>query len=237
MSTELKRHLDSLGYSHPPVDEEFRRFMASSTNTWDTPDAHTRFARAFLQDSLSRRTQRRGHIRHGHRPRGGRLSPGSSSDTWGDTPREPGGEELGTTLLRKAEVQTTTAAEYAARVKDSYSHGTYRCGPLLQLSFDLLERCPFLALTLPWGPLCSLGLAQRNVSDDGPILWVRPGEQMIPTGELGPTPKKKRNTGAAELQSLYGSRTNERRETLFEDRTHCHADHVVLVPRGRPLQP
>ena len=37
-------------------------------------------------------------------------------------------------LLRKAEVQTTTAAEYAARVKESYSHGTYRCGPLLQLS-------------------------------------------------------------------------------------------------------
>ena len=58
---------------------------------------------------------------------------------------------------------------------------------------DLLERCPFLALTLPWGPLCSLGLAQRNVSDDGPILWVRPGEQMIPTGELGPTPRKKKN--------------------------------------------
>ena len=66
--------------------------------------------------------------------------------------------------------------------------------PTSPSSPDLLERCPFLALTLPWGPLCSLGLAQRNVSDDGPILWVRPGEQMIPTGELGPTPKKKRNT-------------------------------------------
>eukprot|EP00731_Ephydatia_muelleri_P037601 Em0518g1a len=107
-------------------------------------------------------------------------------------------------LLRKAEVQTT-------------------------MLLNLLERCPFLALTLPWGPLCSLGLAhaQRERRWSHPVgCW--PGEQMIPTGELGPTPKKKRNTGAAELQSLYGSRTNERRETLFEDRTHCHADHVVF---------
>lgn len=31
----------------------------------------------------------------------------------------------------------------------------------------------------------------------------------------------------SELQSLlYGPRTNEKRETLFEDRTRCHADHV-----------
>ena len=37
-------------------------------------------------------------------------------------------------LLRKAEVETTTTAAYAAKVKESYSHGTYRCGPLLQLS-------------------------------------------------------------------------------------------------------
>ena len=33
--------------------------------------------------------------------------------------------------------------------------------------------------------------------------------------------------GTAELQSLlYGPRMNEKRETLFEDRTRCHADHV-----------
>ena len=31
----------------------------------------------------------------------------------------------------------------------------------------------------------------------------------------------------SELQSLlYGPRMTEKRETLFEDRTHCHADHV-----------
>ena len=32
---------------------------------------------------------------------------------------------------------------------------------------------------------------------------------------------------ASELESLlYGPRMNEKRETLFEDRTHSHADHV-----------
>lgn len=33
--------------------------------------------------------------------------------------------------------------------------------------------------------------------------------------------------GTSELQSLlYGPRMNEKRETLFEDRTHCHADYI-----------
>lgn len=61
---------------------------------------------------------------------------------------------------------------------------------ILQIS-DMLEECPFLRMTLPWGSLSSLRLAQRNESDDGPILWVRPGEQLIPTAEIGLTPNKR----------------------------------------------
>ena len=56
---------------------------------------------------------------------------------------------------------------------------------------DMLEECPFLRLTLPWGPLSSLQLPQRSKSDDGPIMWVRPGEQLIPTAEIGLTPNKR----------------------------------------------
>ena len=56
----------------------------------------------------------------------------------------------------------------------------------------MLEESPFLRLTLPWGSLSSLKLSHRNQSDDGPILWVRPGEQLIPTAEIGLTPRKKR---------------------------------------------
>ena len=50
-----------------------------------------------------------------------------------------------------------------------------------------------MRLTTPWGPLCSLNLTDRQLSDDGPILWVRPGEQMIASGEsLTNTPRKKK---------------------------------------------
>ena len=56
---------------------------------------------------------------------------------------------------------------------------------------DLLEESPFLSKTLPWGPMSVLVMSDRSKSDDGPILWVRPGEQLIPTAEM-PTPHKKR---------------------------------------------
>ena len=36
--------------------------------------------------------------------------------------------------LRKNEIETVKMDEYGQRVEGSYSHGTFRCGPLLQLS-------------------------------------------------------------------------------------------------------
>ena len=36
--------------------------------------------------------------------------------------------------LRKNEIETVKMGEYGERVEESYSHGTFRCGPLLQLS-------------------------------------------------------------------------------------------------------
>ena len=36
--------------------------------------------------------------------------------------------------LRNAEIETTTFAEYCQRVQESYGNGTFRCGPLLQVS-------------------------------------------------------------------------------------------------------
>lgn len=36
--------------------------------------------------------------------------------------------------LRKNEIETVKMGEYGQRVEGSYSHGTFRCGPLLQLS-------------------------------------------------------------------------------------------------------
>lgn len=91
---------------------------------------------------------------------------------------------------------------------------------------DMLEESPFLKMTLPWGTLSSLRLQCRSQSDDGPIMWVRPGEQMIPTADMPKSPFKRRRS-MNEIKNLqYLPRTSEPREVLFEDRTRAHADHV-----------
>ncbi|XP_025933052.1 putative homeodomain transcription factor 1 isoform X4 [Apteryx rowi] len=128
------------------------------------------------------------------------------------------------------------------KVNRTYCCGTYRAGPMRQISLvgavdeevgdyfpeflDMLEESPFLRMTLPWGTLSSLRLQCRSQSDDGPIMWVRPGEQMIPTADMPKSPFKRRRS-MNEIKNLqYLPRTSEPREVLFEDRTRAHADHV-----------
>ncbi len=57
---------------------------------------------------------------------------------------------------------------------------------------------------MPWGSLSTEKLKSRTDSNDGPILWVRPGEQYVPTAE---------------------HKNCHPREVLVEDRTKPHSDH------------
>ncbi|KAM9705691.1 uncharacterized protein ACNS7B_001817 [Menidia menidia] len=146
-------------------------------------------------------------------------------------------------ILGKKDIETTTMANFYSQVKKTYCHGTYRAGAMRQISLvgavdeevgdyfpeflSLLEDSPFLKRTLPWGTLSSLRSMSPTESDDGPIMWVRPGEQMIPVADIPKSPfKRKRSTNEVKnlLQSL--PRTSEPREMLFEDRTRAHADHI-----------
>ncbi|PWA19391.1 hypothetical protein CCH79_00018423 [Gambusia affinis] len=146
-------------------------------------------------------------------------------------------------ILGKKDIETTTMANFYSQVKRTYSHGTYRAGAMRQISLvgavdeevgdyfpeflSLLEESPFLKRTLPWGTLSSLRNMSPTKSDDGPIMWVRPGEQMIPVADIPKSPfKRKRSTN--EVKNLLQSmpRTSEPREILFEDRTRAHADHI-----------
>lgn len=145
-------------------------------------------------------------------------------------------------ILGKKDIETTTISNFHAQVKRTYSHGTYRAGAMRQISLvgavdeevgdyfpeflDMLEESPFLKRTLPWGTHSSLELKSRKESDDGPIMWVRPGEQMIPVADMPKSPfKRKRTTN--EIKNLqYLPRASEPREMLFEDRTRAHADHI-----------
>nr|XP_020455156.1 round spermatid basic protein 1-like protein isoform X1 [Monopterus albus] len=146
-------------------------------------------------------------------------------------------------ILGKKDIETTTMANFYSQVKKTYTHGTYRAGAMRQISLvgavdeevgdyfpeflSMLEESPFLKLTLPWGGFSSLSQINPTESDDGPIMWVRPGEQMIPVADIPKSPfKRKRSTNEVKnlLQSL--PRTSEPREMLFEDRTRAHADHI-----------
>ncbi|XP_030631072.1 lysine-specific demethylase RSBN1L-like [Chanos chanos] len=145
-------------------------------------------------------------------------------------------------ILGKKDIETTTMANFNAQVKRTYSHGTYRAGAMRQISLvgavdeevgdyfpeflSMLQESPFLERTLPWGTFSSLKLKSPTESDDGPIMWVRPGEQMIPVADMPKSPfKRKRSTN--EIKNLqYLPRTSEPREMLFEDRTRAHADHI-----------
>lgn len=67
-------------------------------------------------------------------------------------------------------------------------------------------------------------MKSRTDSNDGPILWVRPGEQYVPTAEHKICHPKKRM--ANELRNLtFAGRGTDPREVLVEDRTKPHSDH------------
>lgn len=141
------------------------------------------------------------------------------------------------------DIETLSMLQYYENVKKNYSEGTFRYGPLHQISLvgkvheevggyfpDLLgqlEQNPFLKKSMPWGKLSIVQMDPR-LSNDGPILWIRPGEQLIPTADLK-TPNKRQRTRINELRNLqYLPRASEAREIMFEDRTKAHADHVGM---------
>uniref|UniRef100_A0A182JNW3 Round spermatid basic protein 1-like protein n=1 Tax=Anopheles christyi TaxID=43041 RepID=A0A182JNW3_9DIPT len=145
-------------------------------------------------------------------------------------------------LGRNSDIETCTMSQYNEQVVKNYSHGTVRYGPLHQISLvgkvheevggyfpDLLKRLednPFLNKAMPWGELSIVQMDPR-LSNDGPILWIRPGEQLVPTAEINKTPLKRQRTRINELRNLqYLPRLSEARETMIEDRTKAHADHV-----------
>uniref|UniRef100_H3AHB4 Round spermatid basic protein 1 like n=1 Tax=Latimeria chalumnae TaxID=7897 RepID=H3AHB4_LATCH len=147
-------------------------------------------------------------------------------------------------ILGKKDIETTTMSNFHAQkgkyILKIYTHK--KRGPMLLISLcktviekinfffpsnlSKLFRKPDQQRTLPWGTFSSLNLKSRKESDDGPIMWVRPGEQMIPVADMPKSPfKRKRTTN--EIKNLqYLPRASEPREMLFEDRTRAHADHI-----------
>lgn len=72
-------------------------------------------------------------------------------------------------------------------------HGRRRCerAPCAWVG-DVTWSSVLLQRTLPWGTFSSLRLQSPTESDDGPIMWVRPGEQMIPMADMPKSPFKRK---------------------------------------------
>lgn len=148
-----------------------------------------------------------------------------------------------------SDIETTTMSAYRENVHRNYANGTFRFGPLNQISLvgtvheevggffpellSMIEESPFSRFASPWGEMSSLSMKTPQESNDGPIFWIRPGEQLIPTADYkspfkndSKSPYKCGKQRLNELKSLHPRRISEPREILFEDRTRCHADQV-----------
>lgn len=71
----------------------------------------------------------------------------------------------------------------------------FQVGDFFPEFLDILESDPFLKASMPWGSLSMLSkMESRCESNDGPIMWARPGEQMVPTADMskGSPLKRKR---------------------------------------------
>lgn len=144
-------------------------------------------------------------------------------------------------IVKKNTVRTTTISQYLEALSETYCNGTFTSGPLLQVNvvgamseesggffaeiLETLENNVYLKDVLPWGKLSVLKLNHPTESDDGPILWTRPGEQYVPTSDLKNGASLFQN--GTESNSLLASPRSRRkpREILFTDRTNPHADH------------
>ncbi|UMM38531.1 hypothetical protein L5515_009911 [Caenorhabditis briggsae] len=122
--------------------------------------------------------------------------------------------------------QTKKFSEYYEKVLENYDSGTFKWSPLEAVQLvgkkaeesggyfpDLIyemEKHAFLNSILPWGNFTTRANTAHRDSNDGPILWVRPGEQTVPTS----------NSGTTSLRAAGN------REIEFLDRTPAHADQA-----------
>ena len=66
---------------------------------------------------------------------------------------------------------------------------------------------------MPWSEKTVLNDMHPTKSNDGPILWMRPGEQSIPTIELGSSPFKRRRYKLS-FTHIYMSKKESKRMVL-----------------------
>ncbi|KAA3680380.1 lysine-specific demethylase 9 [Paragonimus westermani] len=145
-------------------------------------------------------------------------------------------------IEHKNATESILLSKYVHNVHKSYSRGVFRFGPMHSISIvgvkgeergcfsrdilQMIEEDPFLRLVTPWGKLSSLSGMDPHKSDDGPIIWVRPGEQAVPVCPMTAKDKRKLSQSCELTDLLPVRRARRVRQVLVPDRTPCHADHA-----------
>lgn len=131
-------------------------------------------------------------------------------------------------ISNKQDCKTMALKTYYENAIKSYLHGTFRYGPMHavtltgkkaeevgKLCTPILKQMmlhPLLSPVLPWGDFTEMYGVPIPESNDGPILWMRPGEQTVPS------------TNMKEDATIPVGKRGAIRETEFLDRTNAHAD-------------
>lgn len=154
---------------------------------------------------------------------------------------------------QRSMTESTTVAQYLGDVATSYKHGTHRAGAMRPISMvgcvqeekggymkeliDILARNPYLCAALPWGKLSQCDGIEPADSDDGPIMWTRPGEQSVLANELleETNVERRRQRRSLTAHLAIRPRLEAPREKAILDRTGCHADHAGLPPDRHPI--
>ena len=149
-------------------------------------------------------------------------------------------------ILGKKDIANCSVKEYYEKIKLNHTTYTFTEGGLLQTSLvgvkseesggffgellDLMSLNPFYEASLPWGVLSHYEGLDPDLSNDGPIFWIRPGEQYYPA-----------TSGS---RNHKGYRLLKNRETFVKDRTTPHMDHswegdkvLITVAAAAYLQP
>eukprot|EP00123_Amoebidium_parasiticum_P006934 comp17757_c0_seq1/m.17769 comp17757_c0_seq1/g.17769 ORF comp17757_c0_seq1/g.17769 comp17757_c0_seq1/m.17769 type:complete len:272 (-) comp17757_c0_seq1:98-913(-) len=140
--------------------------------------------------------------------------------------------------------RAVSIGQYAEMLDRSFHHGTAQVGPMRNISLvgtvqeetggyfkdviNIMRSNEFVKNTLPWGYLSANYCMPPDQSDDGPILWTRPGEQVIRLGSDGKT-RRDDDSGT------YRIRAHSAREKLITDRTNSHADFAGHLPNRQPV--
>lgn len=141
-------------------------------------------------------------------------------------------------LGNKKEIRTMSLQDYRRRVKGSFNQNSrlFREGPMREISLvgkkgeetgaeftdfnEKLTKCvPIFRYIIPWGKLALDTITCAKKSDDGPIWWVRPGEQSVSSNT--PTTPTKNNS-----HKVGFKRARDVREVIAYDRTNPHLDHI-----------